>query len=53
VYATGFAISALVGWLALLALLAIVRRGALHYFAPYCWLAGGAALYFFSGGPTG
>ncbi len=40
VYGIGFVVSAGVGWLALELLLAVVRRGALHFFAPYCWLVG-------------
>lgn len=40
----GSVISALVGWLALVVLLRVVDRGQLHRFAPYCWLAGIAAL---------
>lgn len=37
---TGFATSALVGILALRLLMAMVRRGHLFYFAPYCFLVG-------------
>ena len=33
-----------VGYLALVVLLKIVRRGQLHRFAPYCWLVGFAAI---------
>ncbi len=36
----GSAVSALVGWLALVILLRVVDRGQLHRFAPYCWLLG-------------
>lgn len=50
VYAAGFFVSAGVGWLALESLLAIVRRGGLHWFAPYCWLVGIASVAVGSGG---
>ena len=40
----GFTASFLVGWISLVWLLRLVRRGRLHWFAPYCWLAGAAAL---------
>lgn len=40
----GSAVSALVGWLALVILLRVVDRGQLHRFAPYCWLVGIIAL---------
>ncbi|NCO61668.1 MAG: hypothetical protein COZ70_06155 [Deltaproteobacteria bacterium CG_4_8_14_3_um_filter_51_11] len=36
----GFLAAALVGLLALKLLMGMVRQGRLHYFAPYCWLAG-------------
>ncbi len=36
--------AAAVGYLALLLLLRIVKRGQLHHFAPYCWVVGGGAL---------
>jgi len=36
----GFLAAALVGLLALKLLMGMVRQGHLHYFAPYCWLAG-------------
>ena len=36
----GFATSALVGLFALKLLMAVVRRGYLFYFAPYCFLVG-------------
>jgi undecaprenyl-diphosphatase len=39
----GFAISAVVGFIALGLLMRTVRSGHLHYFAPYCWAAGLAA----------
>ena len=42
----GSAVSALVGWLALVILLRVVDRGQLHRFAPYCWLVGIIALGF-------
>lgn len=39
----GFAISAVVGFIALTLLMRTVRNGHLHYFAPYCWAVGVAA----------
>lgn len=36
--------AAIVGYLALVVLLKIVRKGQLHRFAPYCWLVGLAAI---------
>lgn len=36
----GLAASAIIGWLALIVLLRVVDQGRLHWFAPYCWLAG-------------
>ena len=44
-YGVGFLVSAAVGWGALLGLLRVVRRGALHLFAPYCWLVGFGAIF--------
>jgi undecaprenyl-diphosphatase len=41
--AAGFAASFLVGWVSLVWLVRLVRRGRLHWFAPYCWAAGVAA----------
>ncbi len=41
---TGAVVSFVVGWGALRALLAVLRRTRLHLFAPYCWLAAVAAL---------
>ena len=43
-YGVGFVVSAAVGWGALRILLRVVRRGALHLFAPYCWLLGVGAI---------
>ncbi|MGD8990217.1 MAG: undecaprenyl-diphosphatase UppP [Desulfobacterales bacterium] len=42
----GAVTAAIVGYLALRALLQIVRKGNLHMFAPYCWLMGLIALVF-------
>lgn len=36
--------AAVVGYLALLVLLKMVKKGQLHRFAPYCWLVGLAAI---------
>jgi len=36
----GSAVSAAVGWFALVILLRVVDRGQLHRFSPYCWLLG-------------
>ncbi len=36
----GFGTSALVGFMALKILMGMVRKGQLHYFAPYCWALG-------------
>lgn len=36
--------AAVVGYLALVVLLKMVKKGQLHRFAPYCWLVGGAAI---------
>ena len=44
--AAGVATAALVGWLAIKALLAVVSREKLMYFAYYCWLAGIAVIIF-------
>jgi len=41
---TGAASAAVVGILALKALLHVVKTGRLYYFAPYCWIAGAIAL---------
>lgn len=40
----GAAVAALSGWVALKILLRVVRQGRLHWFAPYCWALGLAAL---------
>jgi undecaprenyl-diphosphatase len=45
----GFATSFLVGWGALLWLVRLVRQGALHWFAGYCFLAGAAVLWLSRG----
>ncbi|MFH1091703.1 MAG: undecaprenyl-diphosphate phosphatase, partial [Pseudomonadota bacterium] len=41
---TGLAAAFLSGWLTLIFLLRLVKRGRLHYFSYYCWLIGLAAL---------
>jgi len=43
---SGIAISFIVGVCALKLLLYFVKQGHLHYFSPYCWFAGGAALFY-------
>jgi undecaprenyl-diphosphatase len=40
----GSVVSAIVGWIALVILLRIVKRGRLHTIAPYCWLVGTGTL---------
>lgn len=40
----GTAVSFIVGYFALVALLRMVHKGRLYIFAPYCWMAGVAAL---------
>jgi undecaprenyl-diphosphatase len=40
----GIATAAVVGWVALILLLRLVKRGRLYLFAPYCWLIGIGAL---------
>ncbi len=40
----GFLAAAVVGLLSLKLLMGIVKKGRLHYFAPYCWLAGIVAI---------
>jgi len=42
----GAAVSALVGYGALISLLHVVKKGRLYLFAPYCWLAGILAIAF-------
>jgi undecaprenyl-diphosphatase len=42
----GTATAAVVGFAALKLLLHIVKKGRLHLFAPYCWLAGVLVLFF-------
>jgi undecaprenyl-diphosphatase len=44
--AAGFFVSAVVGFLALKILMGMVRKGHLHYFAPYCWAVGLLILFF-------
>lgn len=44
--ALGTAAAALSGYFALLALLRLVEKGKIQYFAPYCALLGGAALFY-------
>ena len=36
----GVVTSAVVGFLALAAVMRLVKQGRLHYFAPYCWAVG-------------
>ncbi len=40
----GGAVAAVTGWIALVVLLRIVKKGHLHRFAPYCWALGAAVL---------
>ena len=40
----GFAAAAVIGFFALTILMGMLRKGHLHYFAPYCWAAGLAAI---------
>jgi undecaprenyl-diphosphatase len=40
----GASVAAVTGYAALRVLLSVVRKGRLHFFAPYCWLVGLAAL---------
>lgn len=47
IYLAGAGISCLVGLLCIHALLGIIRQKRLYYFSLYCWLVGGAALYYF------
>ncbi|MGD8962210.1 MAG: undecaprenyl-diphosphate phosphatase, partial [Desulfobacterales bacterium] len=42
----GAVTAAIVGYVALRALLQVVKKGSLHMFAPYCWLVGLVALVF-------
>jgi len=43
--AVGFTVSAVVGLLALRILMAMVRKGRLYLFAPYCWAVGFVAIF--------
>ena len=43
----GAAVSFVVGYVALVSLLHLVKKAKLYLFAPYCWAAGMAALFFF------
>lgn len=43
---SGFATAAIVGFFALKLLMGMLRKGHLHYFAPYCWVVGLAAILF-------
>ena len=36
----GFVTAAIVGWLALVTLMGLLKKGKLYVFAPYCWLMG-------------
>ena len=47
IYLAGAGISCLVGLICIHALLGIIRQKRLYYFSLYCWLVGGAALYYF------
>lgn len=40
----GSGAAALVGYLALILLLKVVKKGKFYYFAPYCWLIGGLSI---------
>jgi undecaprenyl-diphosphatase len=42
----GAVTAALVGYAALKSVLHVVKNGRLHWFAPYCWLAGILAVVF-------
>ncbi len=42
----GFITSGIVGYCSLRFLVHIVKKGQLHFFAPYCWLAGAMALIY-------
>ena len=42
----GAFVSAVVGYVALIALLRMVKKGRIYRFAPYCWLIGAAALVY-------
>ena len=46
-YLAGAGIACLVGLISIHALLGIIRQKRLYYFSLYCWLVGGAALYYF------
>ncbi|MEE8398462.1 MAG: undecaprenyl-diphosphate phosphatase [Desulfobacterales bacterium] len=43
----GTVIAGIVGYVALIALLRIVRKGRLHLFSPYCWLLGATILVWY------
>jgi undecaprenyl-diphosphatase len=43
----GASVSFVVGYVALVSLLHLVKKAKLYLFAPYCWAAGMAALFFF------
>lgn len=45
-YAAGFAVALLVGYASLRFLVMLVQRDRFHWFAVYCWAAGGVALVF-------
>jgi undecaprenyl-diphosphatase len=47
IYLAGAGIACLVGLICIHALLGIIRQKRLYYFSLYCWLVGGAALYYF------
>lgn len=47
IYLAGAGLSCLVGLICIHALLGIIRQKRLYYFSLYCWLVGGAALYYF------
>lgn len=47
IYLASAGVSCLVGLICIHALLGIIRHKRLYYFSLYCWLVGGAALYYF------
>lgn len=46
-YLAGAGIACLVGLVSIHALLGIIRQKRLYFFSIYCWIIGGAALYYF------
>lgn len=43
----GSVAAAIVGYLALLFLLRVVKKGKFYYFAPYCWIVGALSIFLF------